>query len=299
MALTKNGLLAYKPNLTETLPLLRRFYERKAEDKIFAAFVCPNAALEKFGRRYSHDFCEYPDPNERVEFWDNLFRERATLCDDSIPSAYLSEFDQGLYGGLLGGKPTFMAHPENGWISSMVAPLLKDWDDFKTLKIEPDHLWFERYRNQLDLFTRIAKGKFGISHFICIDSLNFVFELFGATQTYMSVIDYPEKVRKAVDFAFELNTTVQNMFFEHVGMLEGGTCSNMAQWIPGRIISESVDPFHMTAVDYFEQWGWPPIDRIFSQFDGGVIHIHGNGRHLLEAVSRLKGLKAIAMLDDR
>ena len=34
----------------------------------------------------------------------------------------LSELDQGLYGGLLGGDVRFLAHPENGWISSMVPP---------------------------------------------------------------------------------------------------------------------------------------------------------------------------------
>jgi hypothetical protein len=30
-----------------------------------------------------------------------------------------------------------------------------------------------------------------------------------------------------------------------------------------------------------------------------VLHIHGNGRHLLAAVSTLRGLKAILLLDDK
>jgi len=55
----------------------------------------------------------------------------------------------------------------------------------------------------------------------------------------------------------------------------------------------------MTSVDYFEKWGREPIERIFRHFDGGVLHIHGNGRHLLPAVSSLKGLKAIFLGDDR
>jgi hypothetical protein len=29
----------------------------------------------------------------------------------------------------------------------------------------------------------------------------------------------------------------------------------------------------------------------FGEFDGGVIHIHGNGRHLLPAVSSVRGLR--------
>ena len=73
----------------------------------------------------------------------------------------------------------------------------------------------------------------------------------------------------------------------------------MVQWVPGRIISESVDPFHMTSVEYFETWGREPVERILGQFDGGVLHLHGNGRHLLEVVCALGGLKAIYMGDDK
>jgi len=55
----------------------------------------------------------------------------------------------------------------------------------------------------------------------------------------------------------------------------------------------------MTSVEDYEQWGERNIQRMFDHFDGGVLHIHSNGRHLLNAVSRLKGLKAILMLDEK
>ena len=207
--------------------------------------------------------------------------------------------DQGLYGGLLGGKVQFMAHPENGWISSMVAPLLRDWSQFDALRFDCSHPWFERYLRQLKVFAAGAAGNFGVSHFILIDGLNFVFELLGATQTYLSLSERPEMVRRAIEFAFDLNVAVHEAFFAHVAPLRGGTASNMVQWVPGRIISESVDPFHMTSVEYFETWGREPVERIFARLGGGVLHIHGNGRHLLEAVSSLKGLKAIFLGDDR
>ena len=51
---------------------------------------------------------------------------------------------------------------------------------------------------------------------------------------------------------------------------------------------------------------FPPdgLDRVPAglwrdHYDGGVLHIHGNGRHLLEAVCSLRGLKAIHMGDDK
>lgn len=291
--------LAYKPDTAEVLARLRSLYERRAPDRIFAAMEVPSRVLAEFREEYAPGYCDYLEPAARIRFWDRLLSERAAVEDDSIPSAYLSEFDQGLYGGLLGGEVQFMAHPENGWISSMVAPLLKDWSGFDSLRFDPSHPWFQRYVSQTKAFIEAGAGKFGVSHFILIDGLNFVFELIGATNTYLSLDEQPEMVRRAIDFAFDLNVAVQTAFFETVPAIDGGTCSNMAQWIPGRIVSESVDPFHMTSVDYFERWGRQPAQRIFDHFDGGVLHLHGNGRHLLQAVCSLKGLQAIFLGDDR
>jgi hypothetical protein len=52
-------------------------------------------------------------------------------------------------------------------------------------------------------------------------------------------------------------------------------------------------------VAYFEKWGREPAERMLGTFDGGVIHLHGNGRHLLEAAVTIKGLRAICLLDDK
>jgi hypothetical protein len=294
-----NEMIAYKPHVEAVLARLRQLYERRGEDRIFASMEVPGMALAEFRRQHREGFCAYPDPPERIAFWDTLLRERAAVEDDSIPSAYLSEFDQGLYGGLLGGEVRFLCHPENGWISSMVPPLLRDWAGFDHLQLDESHEWFQRYLRQLEVFVEGAAGKFGISHFILIDSLNFVFELFGATRTYVELLDHPERVRQAIDFALDLNVRVQETFFDRAPGLAGGTYSNMVQWIPGRIVSESVDPFHMTSVDTFEAWGREPVERILAHFDGGVLHLHGNGRHLLPAVRSLRGLKAIYLADDR
>jgi len=232
-------------------------------------------------------------------FWDNMLQERIGIEDDSIPSVYLNEFDQGLYGGLLGGEVQFTSHPDSGRISSMVKPLLDDWTGFDFLRFDESHPWFRQYVHQLQIFVEESRDKFGISHLILIDDLNFVFELVGATETYLSLFDHPEMVRQAIDFAFDLNVKIQDAFFDIVPLLRGGTSSFFVQWIPGKVVSESVDPFHMTSVATFEEWGREPVERVFDQYDGGVLHLHGNGRHLLEAVCSLRGLRALSLEDDQ
>ncbi len=291
--------IAYKPHADAVLAGLRALYERRAEDRVFASMDVPSRALAEFRRGHPGGFCAAPDLHERIGFWDAYLRERTPVEDDSIPSAYLSELDQGIYGGLLGGEVRFLCDPETGWISSMVPPLISDWTEFDGLRFDENHDWFKRYLRQLEIFVEAAQDRFGISHFILIDSLNAVFELFGATRTYLELFDNPDRVRRAVDFAFDLNLKVQETYFDRVPRFAGGTFSNMVEWIPGRVVSESVDPFHMTSVDYFEIWGREPVERILSRFDGGVLHLHANGRHLLPAVRTVRGLKAAFMADDR
>ena len=94
--------LSYKPNIEAVVERLGRLYARQAQDEVFASFEIPNAALDRFAAKYPTPFCDYPDPQERVAFWRDALAVHASLEDDSLPCAYLSEFDQGLYGGLVG-----------------------------------------------------------------------------------------------------------------------------------------------------------------------------------------------------
>jgi hypothetical protein len=292
--------LACKPNAEQVVERLGALYERRAADHVFAAFIpAAGPATKEFRATHREGPCDYPDPVERIAFWSRVLSERPPAEDDSMPRVYLSEMDQGLYGGLLGGDVRFVCNAETGWISSMVPPLLKDWSEFGRLRFDRSHPWFARYLNQLRIFVEGARGRFGVCPFVMINGLNFVFELVGATNTYASLLDCPDDVRRAIEFSFEVNAAVQDAFFEHVPLHRGGTFDFGCHWLPGRTVMESVDPFHMTSAAYFEEWGRAPLERIFARYDGGQIHLHGNGRHLLEAAATVKGLKAIYLGDDK
>jgi hypothetical protein len=291
--------IAYKHIVGDVIERLNALYERRAGDRIFADFQIPTKTMEQFRLDHAEGYTSYPDPHERARFWDSLLKEKSLCEDDQIPTAYLSEFDQGLYGALIGGEIQFLNDPGTGWISSMVKPMFEELTQFDPIPFKENHPWFQLYLRQLEIFSELSENRFGISHFILIDSLNFVFELVGATKTYYSLFEVPDIVRKIIDFAFDLNVRVQEAFFDNTPSYLGGTFSNMVQWVPGRVISESVDPFHMTSVEDYEKWGEENVQGMFNHFDGGVLHIHSNGRHLLNAVSRLDGLKAILLLDEK
>ena len=286
----------------DTIKRLADVFEHRRGDCIAARFDVPTAAMREFANTHAGGPCGYPDPEERARFWDAHLAQRASVLDDSVPAVYPTEFDQGLYGGTLGAEVRYLCDPGTGWISSMVPPMFAELAEMRklpTLESALGHPLFKQFLRQLDIMTAAGRGKFGVSHMILIDAMNFVFELVGATKAYMGMIELPELVREAIEFAFELNVAVHEAFFARVGLLAGGTCSNMVGWARGRVLNESLDPFHMTSVRDFEAWGRGPVERIFARFDGGAIHIHGNGRHLLEAAATLRGLRGIYLGNDR
>ena len=290
--------LKFCPDLKNRLERLSSFYNNRPQDMILASMDIPRA-LDEFASKYPAGPCPYPDISERIEFWSNRLHENINLEDDSIPSAYLSELDQGLYGAIVGGKIEFLADPSLGRISSMVHNIISEWSEFENLSWKKENEWYQRYLSILRAFAKDSLGRYGVNHFILIDGLNFIFELRGATKAYLDLYENTEMVRKAMDFAFDLNVQVQEDFFRIVPQIGGGTCSDIGHWLPGKVVSESLDPFHMTSVQCFLDWGLENVEKMFDKFDGGVVHIHSNGRHLLEAVSSIKGLKAILLLDEQ
>jgi hypothetical protein len=289
----------HKKNLDEVKARLFRLFEGKGRDEIFATTIIPSKALKEYAAVFPQAEMEYPDLHARAQFWDAYQKEGENLEDDSFPQAYMSEFDEGLYAGLLGAKIRFLNNPEWGWVSSMSVPFIEDVKDLKSLSFDTGCSWAEILKKQLLFYADYAKDKFGISHFILIDGLNLLLELRGATNMYYDCLDAEEEVRKFMALARDLNYWVQDTFFDAIGFHDGGTVSNMGQWIPGKIVSESLDPYHMAAPDFFYQWGLKGIEEMFSRYDGGIFHIHsGNGQHLVPLAAKVKGVKMISFIDE-
>ena len=290
--------MLYKKNYKEVIARLKDFYSGKCRDEIRVRMNIPNPVLERMKREVKEGPVPCPDPEERADFWDRCLSVYADLKDDSIPCAYISEADQGLAGGMIGGEVRFMLDTKTGWVSSMVPPFAKSAADVRSYKIDLTNKWYRYYEAELAVFLKKSAGRFGISHWCSLDGLHLLSEMRGFTETFYTMIDDPETCRQIIDFAARLAFVLQDKFFETVGLLEGGTCSNMAGWLPGRCISESVDMYHLADARLFEEWGRRHIQEMINRFDGAVMHIHSNGHHLIEHIRSIKNLKAILLLDD-
>ena len=141
-------------------------YEGGGEDKISAKMLISNDVIKKYENQYPMGEMGYPDLEIRERFWDEYLFEQKDIEDNSVPSAYMSEFDKGLYARVLGAETWFIYDPDWGWVSSMSVPFLKEAKDLLGLVPDLNGEWSRRYVDQLRFFSKRAKDKYGISHFI-------------------------------------------------------------------------------------------------------------------------------------
>ena len=291
-------MLLYKRNAREAADRLRMLWARRGQDRIFAHIEVPSRVLMEFAATHTDGPTDYPDPCERIRFWDAFLAESRDVEDDWLPIAYLSEFDQGIVAGALGAPMRFMMHKDIGWVSSMCAPMLDSMDDADLLRPNPDGEPIKLLDEQCRVFAEAASGRFGIASFIVIDAMNFVAEMRGMTRAFEDVIDHPEAVSRLMDLAFDLNVFLQERVRSSVAGFMDGSFVNMGSWAPGTPVLFSVDFYHMARPDFYYRWGEPHLQRLLGHFGGGLLHLHSNGRHLLKHVAELRHLVCIDLVDE-
>lgn len=300
--------MLYKQNLKETITRLKDFWSGNAGDRILVQFMLHNQYLDEYlssQRLPANEIVyregdpegKFPSPETKFGYVDNQLRIRAGLDDDSVPVAYMHLFDQGIYGGLFGGRAIFNLQ---GRGSSMSEPVLDDWDSFSQLAFDKDHFWIRKFREHLEYYKERGKGKFGVGTLISIDTLNFVVELRGATKAYLDLYDSPDKVREAMEFALSVNIGVCRMQRDAVGLYENGSFMHprYGGWFPEDTCFLSVDAYSLCAPGTYSKMGLEYQQRFINSIGKGFMHTHGMGRHLLPEIVQLDGLVGIQLGDD-
>jgi len=297
-----------KVNRQQTLDRLLAFYEGRLENGILAgiSFPFPSAAPAK---------PEKPDENQQARVRECLILEKPRACVDGTKKTVTSlrnalgdlipvacpacSFGEAIWSAFFGGEITFSGTDTATW-SHCANPPIKDLHQFKFPGIAAQNPWLKKMLEVTGFFAKNIEPLCDVAPFIFYDCLNLLVELRGAAAAYTDLYDYPDIVRRFVDWSVDVNMQV---FDAQAALLRAFTDAAIGdhpfrQYSASRTPNLSIDAYGMCAADIYEQYGLEQHQRIVAHYGGARLHIHGNGRRLCEHVARIKGLNYCAMGDD-
>jgi len=283
--------LLYKPDLEQTIGRHRLLWTGRLPHGILAVMEPEEAPLGQLATAA----CRFaPDLEAMMEVWEGRLGQRQALRDDSIPVARVT-FGSNAFGGYMGAEVVFSEG--GGWSK----PLLTDWTRLEDLRFDQDNEWIIRQREACRYFVRRATGRFAVCETEIIDALNLADLLRGTSRALMDIYDYPQELRRLMDFGVGFNARLIEMQRGILGPAvyhSGGVFSLHYIWLPGRAVWLSVDAYGMCQPQVFALFGRQFLQRLIDHFGGGWLHLHANGLHLLPEVLKLERLLGISICED-
>lgn len=281
--------LKYKKNLESVVKRNKLFWTGNYNrNNLIKIEIENNSVFDTWVRVLSPEYC--PDFYKMFDVFIDNFKTREYLLDDAIPTARPS-FGSSAYGAFFGGEIIF------GKTGGYSKPLLSDIKNFKKPSYDFNNFWLKRQIEATKYFVKKAKGLCSISIIETMDSLNLAENLFGSL-IYVHLIDFPKEVLKIFDFAFEFNIKLIEEQRKHIKKILDGYSDIHEEWLPGNAIWLSIDTWSQCSIDIFKKLGKQHLQEIINYFGGGWLHMHNSALHLLEEVSKVKGLLGIGIIDD-
>ena len=292
-----------KTNKQEAVGRLKTLCAKRGEDQVFARMHVPLPAdlRDDLSRRAAAlPAGEMPGAELMLPLWDEYLAFYDGVEDDSVPSIYPRQYDQGIYGTLFGAEMAFNSAETPGWASSGSRPLEgRTYDELVQLALNPDDEWLQRMEKDLRYFATASSGPRGVSVAITIDALNLCQQIRG-NDTFLDLYDQPDELRRFLQAAVDLNINVVERQRAAIGSTyEGGVYDFFnAGWMPDGGIPMSVDCYNLCSADVYSEFGRPYQQQLIDHFGGGNFHLHGNGRHLLPELAKLRGCVMCLVSDD-
>jgi hypothetical protein len=292
-----------KRNQADAISRLKALYEKKAENQIFARMwvPMPDGLRERLKALVSRIHPgELPTGEQVFPVWDEYLRHFEAIEDDWVPAIYPWQYDQGIYGTLFGAKLHVNPSGPPGCASSASLPLAgASYDDLIRLAVPPCDEWVRRLEKDLRYLSSQSQGQWGVAVPITIDGLNLAQQIRG-NDFLLDLYDCPADLKRFLQAGVRLNIDLVERARAAIGpQLTDGVCDFFnGGWMPGRSVPMSVDCYNLCRADVYAEFGRPYQQQLIDHFGGGNFHLHGNGRHLLVEMARLKGCVAASIAND-
>lgn len=178
-------------------------------------------------------------------------------------------------------------------------PRNNEYPELLEAAAHPQDEWAERMADDLRQISAMSAGRWGVGVAITIDALNLCMQIRG-NDTFLDLYDCPDQLKAFAQAGVDVNIRLVERQRAAINMeYEGGVYDFFnAGWVPERAIPMSVDAYNLCHADVYAEFGLPYQQQLIDHFGGSNMHVHGNGRHLLDHVAKLKGAIVALIADD-
>lgn len=194
-----------------------------------------------------------------------------------------------IFGAFLGCELEF------GEDTSWAVHFLKDWNDVKEFKFNPENKWWKKIKEMSQAIADDAKGDYIVGITDLHPGMDGLVSLRGPEELCMDLYDNPEPVKKANFELLDIYTKVFDELYSITAKGQKGTTNWMGVWHPGKWYVTSTDFICMISKEMFDEFVLPELLEEIKFLDASIFHLDGPGalKHLdaLLEIPKLNGIQ--------
>ena len=189
---------------------------------------------------------------------------------DAIPTRFIN-LGPGAMAPMLGGG--YRLQPNTVWFDT--DPIVSDFGDAPTLKLNREHIFYKSIKEQIDLLTADSQGAYKVSYTDIGGTLDIAASLRGTQYLLMDLVEYPDEVAafcQQIDRCFMEYFNEQTLWLKDAGYTGWIPLVHNKTWYPMQC-----DFSAMISPSMFERIVLPSLEFVSSQMGTSVYHLDGPG----------------------
>lgn len=279
--------MLYKSDWANTQQKFVEYWNKENHDRPLISITAPKDG-------YKPKLLTIPDNIE--ERWMN-FEYVIKSCREAFASTFYGgeAFPQlwpnlgpDIFGAILGCDLEFGEH------TSWAGHIVKNWDDFKEFKFNPESKWWKKIKQLTQMAVDDSKGDYFVGITDLHPGADGLAALRGPQELCYDLIDCPDEVKRANMQILDVFKIVYEELYSITRKNIEGTSTWMGIWHPNKCYPVSSDFICMISQEMFKDFILEELEEEIAFLDASIFHLDGPGalKHL-DALLQIPGLDGI------
>ncbi|MEI7904711.1 MAG: hypothetical protein WCI43_04775 [Candidatus Firestonebacteria bacterium] len=208
---------------------------------------------------------------------------------DALPF-YQVEFGPDHFSTFLGAD---MEYAKESNSTSWAIPFVSDWDKVD-LQFRKDSAWWEKTVKFIKALRKNLDGKVLIAAPTLVAGMDCLAAIRGVQNLLMDTVEYPEKVKRALDAQWLVYEEVADELFKELGQQSIGSVNRHGMYSSGKLAIPQCDFSCMISPEMYNEFVSPFVEKETQYLDSSEYHLDGPGALVhLERICSFKKLGVI------